>query len=78
MARLTRGGILVACSCSSHVTAEEFFEAVRRSATRSGRKWAELQTTRHAADHPATFKEADYLKAIFLEIDGKHRPVNLR
>jgi 23S rRNA (cytosine1962-C5)-methyltransferase len=63
---LAKGGILVACSCSAHVSAEEFFEAVRRSAAKSGRRFEELQTTRHAPDHRATFKEAEYLKAIYL------------
>lgn len=63
---LAKAGILVACSCSAHVTAEEFFEAVRRSAAKSGRRFEELKTTRHAPDHHATFKEADYLKAIYL------------
>lgn len=63
---LTRGGTLVACSCSAHVTAEEFFDAVRRSAGKSARAFQEIQTTRHAPDHPATFKEAEYLKAIYL------------
>ena len=63
---LALGGILVACSCSAHVTAEEFFEAVRKSALEAGRKFEELRTTRHAPDHPATFKEAEYLKAIYL------------
>ena len=58
-------GILVACSCSAHVTADEFFSAARQSASRSGRRFTELQTTRHAADHRATFKEADYLKGIY-------------
>jgi len=64
--RLAPGGILVACSCSAHVTAEEFFEAVRRSAGRSTRTFEEIQTTRHAPDHPATFKEAEYLKGIYV------------
>jgi 23S rRNA (cytosine1962-C5)-methyltransferase len=63
---LAPGGILVACSCSAHVTAEEFFEAVRRGAAKSGRGFQEVQTTRHAPDHPATFKEAEYLKGIYL------------
>ena len=66
---LAKNGILVACSCSAHVTAEEFFAAVRRSAARSGRRFEELQTTRHALDHNATFKEAEYLKAIYLRIE---------
>jgi 23S rRNA (cytosine1962-C5)-methyltransferase len=63
---LAPGGILVACSCSAHVTAEEFFAAVRKSAREAGREFEELRTTRHAPDHPASFKEAEYLKAIYL------------
>jgi 23S rRNA (cytosine1962-C5)-methyltransferase len=63
---LAREGVLVACSCSAHVTAEEFFQAVRQSAGKSGRAFQEIQTTRHAPDHAATFKEAEYLKAIYL------------
>jgi 23S rRNA (cytosine1962-C5)-methyltransferase len=65
--RLTRDGVLLACSCSAHVSAEEFFGAVRQAAMNSGRRFVELKTTRHAPDHPATFKEADYLKGIFLK-----------
>lgn len=63
---LAPGGILVACSCSAHVTAEEFFEAVRRSGAKSGKRFQEIHTTRHAPDHPAAFKESEYLKAISL------------
>lgn len=63
---LSPGGILVACSCSAHVTAEEFFTAVRQAARGSGRRFTELQTTRHAPDHHATFAEAEYLKGIYL------------
>jgi 23S rRNA (cytosine1962-C5)-methyltransferase len=65
---LQRDGILVACSCSAHVTAEEFFAAVQRSAAKSGRKFKVLQTTHHAPDHPATFKEAEYLKGIHISL----------
>ena len=63
---LARDGILVACSCSAHVSAEEFFTAARRSAAKSGRRFQELQTTGHAPDHHASFKEAEYLKGIYL------------
>lgn len=63
---LSPGGILVACSCSAHVTAAEFFGAVRQAALQSGRRFTELQTTHHAPDHQASFKEADYLKGIYL------------
>jgi 23S rRNA (cytosine1962-C5)-methyltransferase len=64
---LNHGGILVAASCSAHVSAEEFFAAVRESAAKSGRKFSELRTTGHAFDHAAKFKEGEYLKAIYLE-----------
>ena len=59
-------GALVACSCSAHVSETEFFNAVRKAAALSRRRFAELRTTAHAADHPATFLEARYLKGIYL------------
>ena len=64
---LAAGGVLLACSCSAHVGADEFFQAIRQAAGRSGRPWRELETARHAPDHPATIQEAQYLKAIYLE-----------
>ena len=64
---LRRGGILVAASCSAHVRSAEFLSLVREEARRSGRQWRELWTHGHAADHPATFSEAEYLKAIAIE-----------
>ena len=66
---LGRGGILVAASCSAHVTAAEFFEAVRHGALQTKRPFAVMQTTGHAPDHFTTFKEAEYLKAIYLKFD---------
>ncbi len=68
IARLARGGVLLSASCSAHVSAEEFWDAVRAAAGASGRPWKELATTRHAPDHHATFAEAEYLKAIYLEL----------
>ena len=65
--KLSREGILVAGSCSAHVSAAEFFDAVRRAAIKSGRKFTELKTLLHPADHPAGFKEAEYLKVIYLK-----------
>ena len=63
---LRTGGILVASSCSAHVSEAEFFGAVRQAARSSGRRFAELDTTGHPPDHPATFPEARYLKCIYL------------
>jgi 23S rRNA (cytosine1962-C5)-methyltransferase len=63
---LNEGGILVSASCSAHVSAEEFFEAVIDSAKKFKRTFKEIQRTQHPKDHPATFAEAKYLKAIYL------------
>ena len=67
IAKLARDGILVAGSCSAHVSAAEFFDAVRRAALKSGRRFAGLKTLQHPPDHPAGFKEAEYLKVIYLK-----------
>lgn len=66
---LRRDGILVAASCSAHVSAEEFFDRVRRTARESGRRFVEMETTGHPADHAATFREAQYLKCIYLRLE---------
>jgi 23S rRNA (cytosine1962-C5)-methyltransferase len=63
---LRPGGILVAASCSAHVSTPEFFDAVRQAARRAGRPIVELETTGHPPDHPAAFPEAEYLKCIYL------------
>jgi 23S rRNA (cytosine1962-C5)-methyltransferase len=63
---LRPGGTLVAASCSAHVSAAEFFEAVRHAARRSRRLFDVVRTTLQPPDHPATFQEAEYLKAIYL------------
>jgi 23S rRNA (cytosine1962-C5)-methyltransferase len=66
LSRLNKNGILVASSCSAHVSAGEFFNLARAAAQKSGRKFNELRTTGHSADHPATFPEGEYLKCIYL------------
>ncbi len=65
VARLRPGGLLVASSCSAHVSADEFFAAVRGSLRRP---FTELRTTRHPLDHPAGFPEAEYLKTLYLRL----------
>ncbi len=67
--RLRPGGVLVAASCSAHVSADEFFEAVRSAVRRSGRRAVELETAFHAPDHHASFPEAHYLKCLYLRVD---------
>jgi 23S rRNA (cytosine1962-C5)-methyltransferase len=60
---LARGGILVAASCSAHVTPEEFFSVAIESTRPSG--LSEFCRTENPPDHPATFREARYLKCIY-------------
>ncbi len=66
ISHLKKNGTLVAASCSAHVSAEEFYQAVRIAARKSGRTFKELFTKNHAPDHAASFKEAEYLKCIYL------------
>jgi len=73
---LRLGGILVAASCSAHVSSNEFFEVIRRVALASGRDFHEIQTTGHPADHPATMPEANYLKCIFIRFEPS--PASIR
>lgn len=68
LTHLQRGGALIAASCSAHVTADEFFGAVKQAA--ANRKFSVLMTARHAPDHPATFPEAEYLKCIGLRFES--------
>jgi 23S rRNA (cytosine1962-C5)-methyltransferase len=64
---LRHGGFLVAASCSAHVSASEFYAAVRQAAQKSGRRVVDLETTTHPPDHLAMFPEAEYLKCIYLK-----------
>ena len=65
---LRRDAVLVAASCSAHVSSKEFFDAVRQAAQKSGRRFVESETTLQPPDHPATFPEAQYLKCIYLKL----------
>lgn len=65
---LRPAGVLVCCSCSAHVSPAEFFACVRRALARSGRRFEEMMRTGHPVDHPASFPEAEYLKALYLRL----------
>jgi 23S rRNA (cytosine1962-C5)-methyltransferase len=73
IARVRPGGLLLAASCSAHVTPEEFYAAVTEAARRSGRPFGDEVYTGHAPDHPATFDEARYLKAVYLRFEPRPR-----
>ncbi len=68
-ARVRAGGILLAASCSAHVGAEDFFGLVLSTLRRTGRRATELERATHPVDHPATFAEAHYLKALYVRLD---------
>lgn len=61
---LEPGGILVTCSCSGHVTREDFMHMLSGVAQRTGRDIQVLETRGAAADHPiaASCLESEYLK----------------
>ncbi|MDA0813507.1 MAG: class I SAM-dependent rRNA methyltransferase [Verrucomicrobia bacterium] len=61
---LRPGGVLVAASCSAHVSAEPFFKVVRQVAWQHGDAGSELFASGHAIDHPARIPEAHYLKCL--------------
>ena len=70
--RLVRpGGTLVQASCSSRVTAEQFFDTVAEAAESAGRPLTEITRTGHDIDHPVTFREGAYLKAGFWTVGGR-------
>jgi 23S rRNA (cytosine1962-C5)-methyltransferase len=62
---LKKGGVLVQASCSSRVTAEEFFKQIHLAAAQGGHLLVELARTGHALDHPISYPEGAYLKCLF-------------
>jgi 23S rRNA (cytosine1962-C5)-methyltransferase len=64
------GGILVQSSCSSRVTADEFFDGVHSAAASTSHRFTEMLRTTHAADHPIAFAEGAYLKTLFGRVAG--------
>ncbi|MFO1467932.1 MAG: class I SAM-dependent rRNA methyltransferase [Steroidobacteraceae bacterium] len=71
MRLLVPEGILVACSCSWHVSAEDFQSAVAKAARGSGRSLQILEYGGQSADHPVhpAIAETRYLKALFCRVN---------
>jgi len=65
---VSRGGTLVMASCSSRVSAEQFFDVVQSTLTSQGHKYEILEKTNHDIDHPIHIKEAAYLKCGYYKI----------
>lgn len=64
------GGVLMLASCSSRVSAEEFFEVAVQAFQKSKRKFKILEKTFHDIDHPVlpSFPEGAYLKSIYCRL----------
>jgi 23S rRNA (cytosine1962-C5)-methyltransferase len=67
---LRPGGTLVMASCSSRVSAQDFFAAVRRGAARSNCALGEFAHTGHPVDHPVGFAEGEYLKCLYAVVNA--------
>lgn len=65
LALLAPGGTLVQASCSSRITADDFYDAIQTAAVARGTVLGEVERTGHATDHPIGFAEGSYLKAVF-------------
>ncbi|MGO9112345.1 MAG: class I SAM-dependent rRNA methyltransferase [Thermoguttaceae bacterium] len=67
---LAPGGILVTCSCSGHVTRDDFFFMLVSVAQQSGRDIQVLEQRGASADHPvsATCPETEYLKCFICRV----------
>ncbi len=65
---LAPGGILVSCSCSAHLSMEEFRYMLSEAGGLAGRRLQVLETFGHGIDHPVgvAFTEGDYLKCVVL------------
>ncbi|HEY6823299.1 MAG TPA: class I SAM-dependent rRNA methyltransferase [Steroidobacteraceae bacterium] len=70
LALLADGGLLVSCSCSYHLAAEQLLEAIQAAARHSARFVQILETAGQSPDHPLhpAIPESRYLKAFFCRV----------
>jgi 23S rRNA (cytosine1962-C5)-methyltransferase len=68
---LRPGGTLVTCSCSHHVSRDEFHGVVAASAGDAQRRVRLLERRGAAPDHPVVLNipETEYLKCLILHVD---------
>ena len=64
------GGRLIPCSCSYHLSREDFREIIARAAGRARREAVILQWRGQACDHPVhpSMPETEYLKCVVLKV----------
>ena len=70
------GGLLLSCSCSGLLAAEEFLILLRAAARQAGRSARVLAVTGASADHPVGLDalEGAYLKAVWLQMGERRAP----
>lgn len=68
---LRPGGTLITCSCSHHISRQDFTEVVAGAAADAGRRVRLLETRGAALDHPEvlTLPETAYLKCLIAQVD---------
>jgi 23S rRNA (cytosine1962-C5)-methyltransferase len=66
---VTRQGILVLASCSSRVTAQQFFDISEQGIVKAQRGFKHIEKTFHDSDHPIGFPEGAYLKCGYYRLD---------
>ena len=71
MRMLRAGGTLVTCSCSHHVSPQDFRATVAAAAADAGRRVQLMESRGAAPDHPdvLTLPETNYLKCLICRID---------
>ncbi|MBU6469584.1 MAG: class I SAM-dependent rRNA methyltransferase [Gammaproteobacteria bacterium] len=75
MQLLAHDGLLISCSCSHHLPAEELLAAIQSAARHVNREVQLLERSGQAADHPVhpAIPETGYLKAFFVRVFGEPR-----
>jgi len=67
---LERDGMLISCSCSHHMSAEDLLSAIQTAARHLGRDALVLEQGMQAPDHPIhpAIPETSYLKAFYVRV----------
>jgi 23S rRNA (cytosine1962-C5)-methyltransferase len=70
MQLLDRDGMLISCSCSHHMSAEDLLAAIQSAARHLGRDAQVLEQGMQAPDHPVhpAIPETSYLKAFYVRV----------
>ncbi|GGG40214.1 rRNA (guanine-N2)-methyltransferase [Dokdonia pacifica] len=67
---VAKNGILVLASCSSRITAQQFFDISEQAIVKSKRSYKVIEKTFHDSDHPIGFPEGAYLKCGYYRLES--------